>query len=233
MNNNNNINNNNTTYSFIKNSNNYNKNTTANVNNSINFKNSKNLNINNNSNFCPICSHCNNISDPNFEHNLSVIREAKNILTSSFEFIVKNDLIDTNRMTIFSNSNNDGEDEKKELKKVVQDFENLLINNSKSMSHRNNRLVYKVIAYFLDKLITDKICLDNLIPNASVIDKFENMLILQGLAFEEHEEKLLFDDELEDLFDVNTREKIKNLIRSKEDLHLLKNFSLNVEFFKS
>lgn len=191
----NNLNVNNTTHSLLRNNNNSNR-IFANTNNN---------------HFCPYCSHCSSIGDPNMENLIANIREAKNIITNSFEFILQNNIIDSNNMSIFhpNNSNKDDKD-------LMQDIEVLLGHNKKQVTHKNgnNRLVYKVVAHFLDGLLSEKVSLEAIVNNSDLVEKFERIVSAKGMYFERSEEKGLFDEELEEMFDVKTKEKIKNLLRS-------------------
>lgn len=72
----------------------------------------------------------------------------------------------------------------------------------------NNRLTYKIVCNFLNALIEDKVCLENIL-SPEVMDRIKDSILSKGLAYEKHSEnKLFFDKELESLFD----EKTKNII---------------------
>jgi hypothetical protein len=181
-------------------------NSNNNLTNTLNAK----LFSSSNSHFCPYCSHCNNIQDPNLDNLVSLIREAKSIITNSFEFILRNNIIESNNMSIFHPNNANKED-----KDLMQDIEVLLNHNKKLYTHKSgNRLVYKVVAHFLDGLLNEKVSLDAIINNSDLVDKFEKIIKAKETYFESKEEKGLFDDEIEDMFDVKTKEKIRHLLRS-------------------
>ncbi len=197
---------NNTTYSMIRNKSN---------NNIFNTKNGKfsfgnYSNINNNQHYCPYCSHCNNIQDSNMDILITTSREAKNMIANSFEYILRNNVIESNNISIFHSNGNYKED-----KEIMQDIEILLNHHSKFISHKNNRLVYMVVAHFLDSLLSEKVSLENIINNEELIEKFEKIISSKIIGLEKFDEKGFFDDELEELFDIPTKEKIKKLIRSK------------------
>ena len=82
--------------------------------------------------------------------------------------------------------------------------------------HSNNRTVLKLVTHFLDALINDKISLDT-IAGTETLEKLKQSLICQGLAFKEYDGELEFDKELDLIFDVQTKEKIRKLFRSKKN----------------
>ena len=172
--------------------------------------------------YCPYCTHCNSQSDPNLENlTLSCSKEAKNIISNSFEYILNNNIIDSNNMSIFSNNGDD--------KTLMHDIEILINHNSKQLSHKNSRLTYKVVAHFLDSLIDNKVSLENIITDSELLRKLEKTIVTKGLAFEVADEKILFDEELENLFDLNTKEEIQTLLRS---IYILKNILNTREIFR-
>jgi len=202
---NSNIPNNNTTLSMNR----------SNTNNYLNTKIPKSIfgNINNNQHYCPYCTHCNNINDGQFDNMISHVREAKNIITNSFEYILHNNFVESNNSSIFSQNNTIKND-----KDIMQEIEVLLNHNAKLFSHRkinNIKLVYKVVAHFLDSLLNEKVPFESLINNHKLLERFEKINISKAYAFEKEEESDLFDEEIEDLFDNKTKEKLKKLLRSK------------------
>jgi len=113
-------------------------------------------------------------------------------------------------MSIFHPNNVNKDD-----KELMQEIEVLLNHNKRLSSHKTaNRLVYKVVAHFLDGLLGEKVPLETIINNSELLEKFEKIVSEKQIYFERNEEKTLFDEEVEELFDVKTKEKIQNLLHS-------------------
>ena len=77
-----------------------------------------------------------------------------------------------------------------------------------------NRLSYQILAHFLNALLHDKIGLDVVI-DTEILLKFKESLLSKGQAFNEWEEKVELDKELESLFDENTKRIVNDIIHSK------------------
>lgn len=153
--------------------------------------------------FCPCCDHCNNTEDLKLEEHLFAIRDARNILHKAFEYVIHNINIDKNTMMIFSPSSEDNE------KDNIEHF----INNYTKTLVTTNRQTYQILAHFLTSLIDDKISMSQIV-SPELEDQINKTLISQGLAFAETPDDVIFDEELEKLFDGKTKEMIKTLFRS-------------------
>lgn len=189
----------------------------VNLSNQSAFKSSNNLSSKNtrfqatlNNNYCPHCSHCNSYFDQNFENNLHSIKTAKNIITNSFEFIIKNETFE-NKMQFFSSEYT------KDNEEILGEVEDILQYTSKFNSHnfKNDRLIDKTVSHFLEALIKEKCSLESIVGNNILLKKFEKIIEEKSILAQRQEENNFFDDELEEYFDEKTRELIKKFIRSK------------------
>lgn len=179
-------------------------------NNLSNIKNTTKFQSSLNAYYCPHCTHCNNTFDSHLDNNLQNLREAKNIITSSFDYILKKGIIDSSNMNFFIG------EEAKEDKDFLQEIEILLNHNARLNTHKQKqqRLINKVVAHFLEALVSQKILLENVISNSDLIEKFEKIVTEKSFFLYKGNINKFFDDELEDYFDFRTKEKIKKFIRS-------------------
>jgi len=90
------------------------------------------------------------------------------------------------------------------------DLENLLLTYPKLTDDRN---VLQLVVHFLDALVHDKICLDTLVT-PEILERLKVSLISQGFAFKANENCVDFDQEIENLFDEATKDRIKELFKS-------------------
>ncbi len=155
--------------------------------------------------FCPFCEHCNKINDNYLDNYLCTIKETKNIINKGFDFIIHSDFL-SNTEIFKDNQNNNTSGKTHPFK-----FEEIMSNFPKT--NVTNRLSYQVLAHFLEALVENKTCLEN-IASTDVIEKFKDCLISKGQAYDENSEKIEFDKELESLFDDNTKQMLENLIKS-------------------
>ena len=81
-------------------------------------------------------------------------------------------------------------------------------------NNTSNRISYQILAHFLNALLEDKVSVENIV-NSEVFEKFKDSLIAKGDAFEEHNNLLEFDKELEGLFDEKTKATLERLLKSK------------------
>jgi len=237
------------TNNFFKNNTSLNINNTSNNNTDPRKANliKKILSQKNNIHYCPNCDHCNVISDENLEKHFN-LKEAKNIIRKSLDYIVNNYNTDQTFMD-FIISNNDKEVNTKESLKKISinknsshhpleqnnlnnnlkinkneyeniknlnktakfDIENLLNTYPKNT---NNRGILQVVLHFLDALVNDKTSLEG-IAGSETFQKLKDILIMQGITFEAKDGEINFDQELEKMFDGETKEKLKKLFRSK------------------
>ena len=214
------------------------------------FQHNKNLLHKNSNNFyCPHCDHCNNIKDENLEKYLNM-KEAKNIVKKSLEYIVYNYQTDqsyldfllqnnTPNSTNTTNSGNINNSPKGNINNNSSDHNELNKNNPQQKKgnrfdidvllntfpkHNNkSRSVLQIVTHFLDALINDKISLDN-IAGPETFQKLKDSLITQGIAFKENEGEIEFDKELDMIFDFETKEKLRKLFKSN---FFLSNYFIN------
>jgi len=78
----------------------------------------------------------------------------------------------------------------------------------------NNRGTLQIVLHFLDALLNEKTSLD-VIAGSETFDKLKHILIMQGITFNLKDGELDFDQELEMMFDNETKEKLKKLFKSK------------------
>jgi hypothetical protein len=239
----------------------------TNINNNITFIKNLNKNINSDKIFCPHCDHCNLLKDDYLEKYLNM-KEAKDILKKSLEYILNNYqtdqcyldfLFEKNNPTSYSvnhlNNNNLNSNSKtnpnsnpntnnnpnhnpnpqilnfqmNSFSKVITNTQNLEIENPKNNKlkkfsmedllndfpkNSNNRTVLKLVTYFLDALVDDKISLDS-IAGPELLDNIKDSLIAQGNAFKINQNDVEFDKELELLLDETTKEKLRKIYNSK------------------
>jgi len=187
--------------------------------------------------FCPHCEHCNVIKDENLEKYFNM-KEAKNIVRKSLDFIVTNYQTDQSYLDFLLGNNNPGlsylnyfnadslyqinknnnlhinnneyENLKSLKKRTKFDIEVLLNTYPK---HSNNRTVLQLVTHFLDALINDKVSLDS-IAGQETFEKLKDSLISQGIAFKENEGEIEFDKELDTIFDESTKDKLRKLFKS-------------------
>jgi hypothetical protein len=182
-----------------------------NLNNTSNWKNTTKFHSSLNGNYCPYCTHCNSTHDSNLDYNLNQIRDAKNIITSSFDYILKKGIIDSSNMNIFTG------EEAKDERDFLQEIEILLNHNKKFISHniKHQRIVNKIVAHFLEALVNQKMLLENVVSNIELVEKFEKIVSEKSFFMYKGNINKFFDDELEDYFDIKTKEKVRKFIRSK------------------
>jgi hypothetical protein len=97
----------------------------------------------------------------------------------------------------------------------LSDFESFA-NNFHTLKNQisSTRQTYQIVYNFLNSLLNDKINLSYFVPH-DLIQKLENILLAKGLAFDEINENIFYDPELESMFDSITKDMIKNLFRKK------------------
>lgn len=108
-------------------------------------------------------------------------------------------------------NNNEYENLKNSNKSTKFDIEVLLNTYPKSS---NNRGTLQVVLHFLDALVNEKTSLD-VIAGPETFDKLKDILIMQGITFNEKDGEMNFDQELELMFDCETKEKLIKLFKSK------------------
>ena len=178
---------------------------------------STNENRINNQFYCPFCDHCNNLKDSKLEEYIWAINESKNLINKGVEYILKSKFLEQNNLDFFNlsdkitaaNENNENKDDKKqqffESEKLVMNFPKM---------KNDSRLTYVTISHFLNALIEDKLNLDSIINN-SLYEKISNSILSQGLSFDNNDDnKLIFDPEIANLLDENSKGIIENLFRS-------------------
>lgn len=76
-------------------------------------------------------------------------------------------------------------------------------------------MTYKVVSHFLNALIDDELSLERVVA-PEVMERIKDSLISKGMAYEknDHEHKVFFDKELEQLFDDKTKLIIEKLFES-------------------
>ena len=82
----------------------------------------------------------------------------------------------------------------------------------------NTRNTYIQTVYFLQALVDDKIDIEKFVGMYK-LDRLNFSLFTQGKLFRENEniENLEFEKEIDDLFDENMKDVIKNLFKSKNN----------------
>lgn len=94
----------------------------------------------------------------------------------------------------------------------------------KNFPYQNNdRNILKIVTHFLDALVNDKISIDS-IASPETFNKLRDILIAQGISFKEKDGELDFDQELDSMFDQETKDKLKKLFKSE---YFTKNLKLN------
>jgi len=199
---------------------------------------SKVLNQNSKKYFCPHCEHCNIIKDENLEKYFNM-KEAKNIVKKSLDFIVTNYQTDQSYLDFLLGNNSTGPNYlnyiNQESLQPMNKNNNLNINNTEYENlkilknrtkfdievllntypkHSNNRTVLQLVTHFLDALINDKVSLDS-IAGPEIFEKLKESLISQGFAFKEIDGEIEFDKELDAIFDEGSKEKLRKLFKSK------------------
>lgn len=185
----------------------------------------KNSQINNQF-YCPCCPHCNKLQEEVLESYIFSIKEAKNVLSRSVEYAINNNLMSKSNLDIFNvsessnvlkdnNYTNIASSNDPQTQEPAFDFESFHNNFPKQLV-TNNRSTYQIVAHFLNALIEDKMTLDYLVP-PEISKRLEHLLVPRGLAFEKSNsnEEVIYDEELEKLFDGKTKEIIKNLFKKK------------------
>ncbi len=188
--------------------------------------------------FCPHCEHCNVIRDENLEKYFDM-KEARNIVRKSLDFIVTNYQTDQSYLDFLLGNNNPGLNHLSYMTNLsslqqINTNNNLNINNAEYENlkniknrtkfdidvllntypkHSNNRTVLQLVTHFLDALINDKVSLDS-IAGSEIFERLKDSLISQGVAFKENEGEIEFDKELDNIFDDPTKEKLRKLFKS-------------------
>lgn len=210
-------------------------------NSSSNTLNSINRAVYNSSNkyFCPHCEHCNVIKDDNLEKYFNM-KEARNIVRKSLDFIVTNYQTDQSYLDFLLGNNNPGLNNYLNYMSNHNGLQQINTNNNlhlnsaeyenlKFIKHRTkfdidillntfpkhtyNRTVLQLVTHFLDALINDKVSLDK-IAGPDTFEKLRDSFISQGISFKEIEGEIEFDKELDLIFDESTKEKLRKLFKS-------------------
>jgi hypothetical protein len=208
------------------------------------------LNNKNTDYYCPICEHCNKINDVNLDKHLQ-LREVKEIIKKSFYFILNNFETDVNYMEYMldnkyekekynqknnfinnnnNNINNDNHDENnfnkkneiennhgKERQKYSFNLDLIFKNYNISIKDKKTS---KTLVRFMDALLESKIAVDY-ITSDETYEKLKDCLIAQGTAFSQIKGNLTFDQELDQMFDKDVKEKIRKIFES--NIFILKN----------
>ena len=184
---------------------------------------SKEFNISKNINFCPKCPHCLKQSQNDLLSDyLFDIKESKNIISKACSYIIENSLIDKTDIifnvidpeTNLLNEDLEKENKiKKEKEKEIFDINELLIDYKNKINFPQKREIYNIVSNYLNLLIDGVIEIEKLIPN-SIIEKFNQKLIANGHLFDLNN-ILIFDPDIENLFDGKTKEIIMQLFKKK------------------
>lgn len=78
----------------------------------------------------------------------------------------------------------------------------------------SSRQTYQIVYNFMNSLLSDKVNISYFVPH-DLVQKLENILLMKGLAFDQNNENIFYDPELESMFDPITKDMIKNLFKKK------------------
>ncbi len=191
---------------------------------SISLKtNTKEISVSKNNNFCPKCPHClKQLDNDLLSDYIRDIKESKNIIIKGCSYIIEKSIIDKTDIifniidpeTTFLNEDLDKENKiKKEKKKEIFNFNELLKNYKDNTNFPQRREIYNIISNYLNLLIDGDLEIEKLIPN-TIMEKFNQKLIANGRLFD-FNDKLIFDPDIENLFDEKTKETIMKLFKKK------------------
>ena len=188
--------------------------------------NSKETNVSKNNNFCSKCPHCLKQSGNDILSDyLRDIKESKNIIIKGCSYIIENSLIEKSDLifniiepeTTLLNEDLDKESKIKE--KEHFNFNELLKNYKDNNNFPQKREIYNIISNYLNLLIDGDIEIETLIPK-NIMKKFNQKLIANGHLFDLKYDKLIFDPDIENLFDRKTKDTIMQLFKKKYLLSL-------------
>ena len=188
--------------------------------------NSKETNVSKNNNFCSKCPHCLKQSGNDILSDyLRDIKESKNIIIKGCSYIIENSLIEKSDLifniiepeTTLLNEDLDKESKIKEKENF--NFNELLKNYKDNNNFPQKREIYNIISNYLNLLIDGDIEIETLIPK-NIMKKFNQKLIANGHLFDLKYDKLIFDPDIENLFDRKTKDTIMQLFKKKYLLSL-------------
>ena len=188
--------------------------------------NSKETNVSKNNNFCSKCPHCLKQSGNDILSDyLRDIKESKNIIIKGCSYIIENSFIEKSDLifniiepeTTLLNEDLDKESKIKE--KEHFNFNELLKNYKDNNNFPQKREIYNIISNYLNLLIDGDIEIETLIPK-NIMKKFNQKLIANGHLFDLKYDKLIFDPDIENLFDRKTKDTIMQLFKKKYLLSL-------------
>ena len=181
--------------------------------------------------FCPFCQHCNRITDPYLDDYIFSITESKNILSKTADYIINSGIFLKENLDFFDNqipiSNENTSRETKDFESLKNNkIQNKAIDKFISSIPKNpviDRTTYSVISHFLNALIEDKMSIEN-IASPDILNKLKDSLISVGNSFDEVNNLIEYDKELDNLFDENTIGIIRKLYESN---HIILNRKAN------
>ena len=181
-----------------------------------------------NNNFCSKCPHCLKQSGNDILSDyLRDIKESKNIIIKGCSYIIENSLIEKSDLifniiepeTTLLNEDLDKESKIKEKENF--NFNELLKNYKDNNNFPQKREIYNIISNYLNLLIDGDIEIETLIPK-NIMKKFNQKLIANGHLFDLKYDKLIFDPDIENLFDRKTKDTIMQLFKKKYLKSLMK-----------
>lgn len=155
--------------------------------------------------YCPHCSHCNKIEDKNLSDHFLISKVAMQTIRKGVELTL-NHGENKNLFNLILN-NDQKQDDMYELLKM---FDNL----SKVITSKNRESNILMLNY-MDALIENKISLENLLGKDLNNRLKEKSMMMEGLSFVTEKEEIVFDQEIESLFDEKTKAVITNIFKSK------------------
>ena len=172
--------------------------------------------------FCPQCEHCKSLSQSKtIDEYVHLIKEGKSIITKGCEYIIENSCLE-NLDKIFHSTNPEtqlmSDEEYKQYKtlkdKQIFNIEELLLHYKNNTTSQVKRNTYLIVSTFMDNLIDGNIDIESIIPQ-HLLTTLKAKLLSKGRLYDTKNDKVVFDPDIEALFDIRTKQMITKLFKKK------------------